>query len=464
LRPHKNRTSQKPQKLHKPQKLTMKTAILGAGISGIGAARLAKKLGYDLFLSDKGMIPENQQQILNDLGIEWEHGTHTIDKIFDADFVVKSPGIPDQIPLITALHDSNIPVISEIEFASRHTDATLIAITGSNGKTTTTSLTYELLKNAGFNVGLGGNIGQSFAGQVATNDFEYYVLEISSFQLDGIVDFAPHISILTNITPDHLDRYNYDFDLYAHAKMRIRENQTENDHFIYCGDDAAILASLEKYAIKSQLYAFGLEENNKYAAQKIENHLHFFIKSRTFKFLIDALSLQGPHNQLNMMVTTLVGMLLNIESDTIYKTFCNFENLEHRMEKVATLQDVIYINDSKATNVISVQYALETVTQPIIWIVGGVDKGNDYNVLLPLVRQKVKHIVALGKDNQKILKAFDSVSLPIVEAKSMKEAVDAAQKAANAGDCVLLSPACASFDLFKNYEDRGRQFKEMVLA
>ncbi len=440
----------------------MKVVILGAGESGMGAVKLARKLGYDIFLSDKGNIALPYQAILNDWKIAWEHGQHTENKILDADLVVKSPGIPDKVPLIQKIAQHGIPIISEIEFACRHTDAQLIAITGSNGKTTVTSLTYQLLKNAGFHVGLGGNIGQSFAGQVAEKDFDYYVLEISSFQLDGIVDFHPHIAILTNITPDHLDRYDYQFEKYAHSKMRITENQTQQDHFIYCAEDPATLECLEKYEVKSQLHSFGLKENNRYAAQKIENHLQFFIKNRTFKIPIDALSLKGPHNQLNMMATSLIGMLLNIDIETIYKTFCSFQNLEHRMEKVAKIQDVLYINDSKATNVISVQYALETIQQPIIWIVGGVDKGNDYSILLPLVRQKVKHIIALGVDNSKILQAFANEIPPIVEANSMETAVQFAHDFAQLGDCVLLSPACASFDLFQNYEDRGTQFKENV--
>jgi len=440
----------------------MKIAILGAGESGMGAVKLARKLGYDIFLSDKGNIPLPDQTLLNDWKIDWESGQHTESKILSANLVVKSPGIPDKVPLIQKIAKQEIPIISEIEFACRHTDAKLIAITGSNGKTTTTSLTYELLKNAGFHVGLGGNIGQSFAGQVAEKDFDYYVLEISSFQLDGIVQFHPHIAVLTNITPDHLDRYNYEFEKYAHSKMRITENQQEQDHFIYCAEDPASIEFLEKYPPKSQLHSFGLKENNRYAAQKIENHLQFFIKNRTFKIPIDALSLKGPHNQLNMMATTLIGMLLNIEIETIYQTFRNFKNLEHRMETVTNIQEVIYINDSKATNVVSVKYALETITQPIIWMVGGVDKGNDYSILLPLVHQKVKHIIALGVDNTKIKNAFANESLPIVEANSMEQAVQFAHDFAKSGDCVLLSPACASFDLFQNYEDRGRQFKKCV--
>jgi len=442
----------------------MKATILGAGESGIGSAYLAKKLNYDTFVSDKGEISSKNQKELNALEIEWEQMHHSESRILDADLIIKSPGIPEHVQLIQKIRAKGIEIISEIEFAFRHCDAKIIGITGSNGKTTTASLIYALLKNAKLNVGLAGNIGFSFAKQVANSNFDFYVIEISSFQLDDIKSFKPNISILTNITPDHLDRYENNFELYAESKLKITQNQNAEDHFIYYLDDEGASQQIAKTNIKAEKHVFSLEShtNKNLSAKKTDNTLSYKYNSRHLNIDIDSLSLKGPHNQLNMMAAGIVAMILNIEDKIVRETFQQFENLEHRMEKVATINEIEFVNDSKATNVVSVQYALETVTKPIVWIVGGKDKGNDYSILFDLVKAKVKCIVALGKDNEKILTTFKDFGLPMKEFKETQKAVDWAFSQSTSGDCVLLSPACSSFDLFDNYEDRGRKFKKAV--
>ena len=438
-------------------------AILGSGESGMGAAVLAQQLGYTVFVSDKGEISPEKQAELKQLEIEWEAGQHSMAILEEASLIVKSPGIPDHISLITDLKKKGKEIISEIEFASRHTDAKLIAITGSNGKTTTTQLVYDLMKDAGLNVGLAGNIGFSFARQVATHQFDYYVLELSSFQLDGCYDFKPHIAILTNITPDHLDRYDHSLDKYAASKFRIIQNQTEADYFIYGQDDEIIQSLLPKQTAKPQLLGFSLTDKNA-AAHLEDTTLHIAANKTPFLSLdTEKMGLQGPHNHLNMMAAALVGNLLDIDYKSIDKSFCEFNPLPHRLEKIETVNEVLFVNDSKATNVDSTFWALQSFKRPIVWIVGGKDKGNDYSALFPLVEKNVKAIVAMGKDNTKIFEVFTDFNLPMVETFSMEEAVHAAIQLSDTGDCVLLSPCCASFDLFYNYIDRGDQFRELVL-
>lgn len=442
----------------------MKISILGAGESGIGSAYLAKKLNYNVFTSDKGKISDKRKEELNALNIDWEEQQHTEERILSSDLIIKSPGIPSHVPLIKKIKDNGIELISEIEFAYRHCNAKIIAITGSNGKTTTTSLIYEILKKQKLNVGLAGNIGFSFARQVAQENFDIYVIEISSFQLDDVKSFKPDISILTNITPDHLDRYENSFELYAASKLMITKNQDKNDHFIYCCDDEGSINQIAKSNINAQIHQFSLEAHpdKKIAAQKIDGSLVINTNTRQLNLDTLKLSLKGPHNHLNMMASTIAGMLLNIEDETILKTFSSFDNLEHRMEKVSTIDGINFINDSKATNVVSVQYALDTLEQPIVWIVGGKDKGNDYSSLFDLVKAKVKCIVTLGKDNEKIISTFKDFGLPMKEFQDTQKAVNWAFEQAKSGDCVLLSPACSSFDLFDNYEDRGKKFKKAV--
>lgn len=440
----------------------MKIVILGSGESGVGAAILAQKQGFDVFVSDKGSIKEKYKLALQEKNIPFEENQHTESIVLSANEVIKSPGIPDKAPIVKELHAKGIPVISEIEFASRYTDAKIIAITGSNGKTTTTSLVYHILQDAGLNVGLGGNIGDSFAKQVAENDFDYYVLELSSFQLDGIINFRPHIAIITNITPDHLDRYDYKFENYIDSKLRIAMNQTEEDYLIYFKEDEAIASKLKTSKIRSKLIPFSLTGEVETGAYANENELIIKLLGESFNMRIDELALQGKHNVANSMAAGLSAHLLKVRKDSLRKSLHNFEAVEHRLEKVLTIHGIHFINDSKATNVNSVYYALESMKTPTIWIVGGTDKGNDYSELFDLVKSKVKAIVCLGVDNQKLLDTFTGMVPFIVETKSMADAVKAAYSFGNTGDTVLLSPACASFDLFENYEDRGRQFKEQV--
>jgi len=436
--------------------------ILGGGESGVGTAILGKQKGYEVFVSDKGAIKTSYKDVLLNNDIEFEENTHTASKILNADLVMKSPGIPDKAPVVKELKDKGISVISEIEFAAQYTAASIIGITGSNGKTTTTLLCHHILKAANLSVGVAGNIGDSFAQQVAENDFDLFVLELSSFQLDGIIRFAPHIAILTNISPDHLDRYDYDYDKYIAAKFRITENQTEADYLIYDADDIAIKGWLEKNRTKAKLIPFSIEQKLEYGAFLNGDTIEIHLNTEKFIMSTSNLTLQGKHNVKNAMASAMAAQLLKVRKQTIKESLSNFEGAEHRLETVQKVRDVLYINDSKATNVNATFYALECMDNPTVWIVGGVDKGNDYNDLLPLVREKVKAIVCLGLDNQKITSIFSNVVDIIVETAGAEEAVKVAAKIASKGDTVLLSPACASFDLFENYEDRGRQFKKAV--
>jgi UDP-N-acetylmuramoylalanine--D-glutamate ligase len=440
--------------------------ILGGGESGVGTAVLAKKKGFEVFLSDKGKLKDSYKDVLSKYEIDWEEEQHTEALILNATEVVKSPGIPDKVELIQKLKAKKIPVISEIEFAGRYTTAKKICITGSNGKTTTTLLTYHILKKAGFNVGLGGNVGKSFAMQVATEEFDYYVLELSSFQLDGMIEFKADIAILLNITPDHLDRYEYKFENYVNSKFRIIQNQTEADAFIYCMDDEEILKGIAKRKIEAKQYPFSIKHKTEQGAYLNENN-QVVINTNHINPLfmtIQELALQGKHNIYNSMAAGVAGKLVEIRKDTIRESLSDFHNIDHRLELVGNVHGIEFINDSKATNVNSTWYALESMTNPVILILGGVDKGNDYHMLDDLVKEKVKAIICLGTDNKKIIRAFGGMVETILEAKSAKEAVAQAYKLGKKGDTVLLSPACASFDLFENYEDRGTQFKQAVRA
>ena len=436
--------------------------ILGGGESGVGAAILGKQKGYEIFVSDKGNISKKYKEVLLNKEIDFEENQHTESKIVNADVVMKSPGIPDKVELVKKLKEKGIPVISEIEFAAQFTDAKIIGITGSNGKTTTTLLVHHILRKAGLNVGVAGNIGDSFAQQVAENQYENYVLELSSFQLDGIDNFNSHIAILTNITPDHLDRYEYDFNKYIASKFRITKNQTATDYLIYDADDQAINNWLKVNKTQAKLVPFSLEKELEYGAYIKDNNIIINITKDKINMPISTLSIKGKHNTKNAMAATMAAQLLKVRKQTIMESLEDFEGAEHRLENVAKIRDVEYINDSKATNVNATFYALECMDKPTVWIVGGVDKGNDYNDLLALVREKVKAIVCLGLDNDKIKKTFGNVVDIIVETAGAEEAVKVSHKLADRGDAVLLSPACASFDLFDNYEDRGRQFKEAV--
>ena len=441
----------------------MRLVILGGGESGVGTAILGKKKGYDVFVSDFGKIKGNYKEVLLINGIQWEDEKHTEDLILNADVVMKSPGIPDKSPIVRKLKEKGIPVISEIEFAAPFTNAAIIGITGSNGKTTTTMLTHHLLKSAGLNVGLGGNIGKSFAWQVAENKYDSYVLELSSFQLDGIKNFKPHIAIITNISPDHLDRYDYKYENYIDSKFRITMNQTEEDYLIYDADDEAIEHWLSTHKVKAKLIPFSLTKTFNEGAY-INNNSKMEIKISQDEFTMDTeyIALEGKHNMKNAMAATSVAKLMQIRKATIRESLSNFQGVEHRLEKVLKIQNVQYINDSKATNVNASFFALDSMNTPTGWIVGGVDKGNDYNELMSLVREKVKAIICLGVDNKKIIDVFGNVVDIMVEVDNMNDAVKMAQRLTEKGDSVLLSPACASFDLFESYEDRGNQFKQAV--
>ncbi|RYF24015.1 MAG: UDP-N-acetylmuramoyl-L-alanine--D-glutamate ligase [Flavobacteriales bacterium] len=437
--------------------------ILGAGESGVGAAKLAQKQGFDVFVSDFGGIADRYKIALQELNIAFEEKQHTEALILNATEVIKSPGIPATAPIVKALKQQAIPVISEIEFAKRYTNAKTICITGSNGKSTTTLLTYHILQNAGLNVGLAGNIGQSFAAQVADYDFDWYVLEISSFMLDDMFDFRADIAVLLNITPDHLDRYDYKMENYAASKMRIVQNQTENDVFVFCADDEETRTSILKTTINAKQYAFSLHKKIANGAYLSDQTIHINTPlNQEFTMSISELALQGKHNIYNSMASGIVAKVLELRNDTIRESMGNFKNIEHRLEFVAKISDVTYINDSKATNVNSTWYALESVGTDVVLILGGVDKGNDYGMLKDLVRSKVKAIVCLGKDNKRIHEAFEDDVEIIVNTFSAEEAVQVAYHIAKKGNTVLLSPACASFDLFKSYEDRGNQFKAAV--
>lgn len=442
--------------------MQQRLVILGGGESGTGAAILAKKQGYEVFVSDLGTMSDHYKQVLMQYNIPFEEGKHSEDKILNASCIVKSPGIPDKAPLIKKLKDQKIPVWSEIEFAGKYTDAKMICITGSNGKTTTTMLTYHLLKKAGLNVGLAGNVGNSFAWQVAEENYDYYVIELSSFQLDGMYDFKAHVAILLNITPDHLDRYEYKMQNYVDSKFRIIQNQDGNDFFIYCADDPILQEELKKRSITARQVPFTLGRPAANAAGIENNEMIINWEQNIFSMSIHDINLQGKHNAYNSMAAGLAGSVLQIRNETVRESLAEFRGVEHRLERFLKVHGIDFINDSKATNVNSAWYALESMTTPTIWIVGGVDKGNNYEELKDLVRDKVKAIVCLGKDNQKIIQAFKELVPDIVETKSMTDAVRSSYYLAKDGDTVLLSPACASFDLFDNYEDRGRQFKAAV--
>ncbi|MGE4346431.1 MAG: UDP-N-acetylmuramoyl-L-alanine--D-glutamate ligase [Flavobacteriaceae bacterium] len=440
----------------------MKLVVLGGGESGIGTALLGKKEGYEVFLSDFGKIKEKYKDVLIQNQIEWEDQKHTEEKILDADLVMKSPGIPDKAPIVKKLKEKGIEVISEIEFASRFSKAYTVAITGSNGKTTTTMLTHHLLKSAELNVGLAGNIGDSYAEQVANGNYDGYVLELSSFQLDGIKDYAPHIAIITNLSPDHLDRYDYKYENYINSKFRITMNQTENDYLIYDADDIEIEKWLKNNKTRAKLIGFSLTKILTNGAYINKDTMIINVDNKEMTIPVSKIALEGKHNIKNAMAAATVAQILRVRKNTIRESMSNFQGAEHRLEKVLKIHNVQYINDSKATNVNSVYFALDSISTPVVWIAGGVDKGNDYSELMPLVREKVKAIVCLGIDNQKLIEAFGNVVDIMVETQSMEEAVKIASKIAEKGDTVLLAPACASFDLFENYEDRGNQFKQAV--
>ncbi len=436
--------------------------ILGGGESGVGTAILGIKKGYDVFVSDLGKIKNHYKEVLVINGITWEEEQHSEELILTADVVMKSPGISDSSPIVKKIRDKNIPVISEIEFASKFTEAVLIGITGSNGKTTTTMLTYHLLKKGGLNVGIGGNVGKSFAWQVAEDKFDCYVLELSSFQLDGMVDFNPHIAIITNLSPDHLDRYDDSYQNYINSKFRITMNQIGEDYLIYDADDEEIKKWLSNNKVKAHLVPFSISQELVEGAYIKNDKMEININHEELNLDTECIALEGKHNLKNAMAATSVAKLMKIRKATIRESLSNFQGVEHRLEKVLKIQNVQYINDSKATNVNATFFALDSMNAPTVWIVGGVDKGNDYGELLPLVNEKVKAIVCLGVDNRKIIDAFGNIVDVMIEVATMDEAVKMAQRIAEKGDSVLLSPACASFDLFENFEDRGRQFKQAV--
>lgn len=439
-------------------------AILGAGESGVGAAMLAKKQGFDVFVSDFGKIKERYKEVLNKEGVEWEEGMHTTDRILGATEIIKSPGIPENVKIVKEALQMGVSVISEIEFAGRFTKAKLIGITGSNGKTTTTLLTYHILKKAGLNVGIAGNVGDSFAKQVATEDFDFYVLELSSFQLDGLVDFKVDVSVLLNITPDHLDRYEYKFENYVNSKFRITNNQTKEDFFIYCKDDDAIMKALGNKKIEATQLPFSIKEDGcegAYLNKKEEIVFNHINQQQPQTMSIHDLALNGKHNIYNSMAAGIASKVLDLRKEIVRESLSDFQNVEHRLEHICYVNGIEFINDSKATNVNAVWYALESINKPIVWIAGGVDKGNDYEELIPLVRDKVKALVCLGVDNSRLVEAFGNV-VDVYETSSAKDAVKLSYKLGAKGDLVLLSPACASFDLFDNYEERGLEFRKAV--
>jgi len=440
----------------------LKIVILGAGESGAGAAMLAKKKGFEVFVSDLGTIKEKYKSVLSEAGINWEENKHTLTKILEADEVIKSPGIPDDSEIIKRIRAKKIPVIAEIEFATRYAKGKKICITGSNGKTTTTMLIHHILKNAGIDACLAGNVGRSLAWEVAEADHDWYVIELSSFQLDGMFDFKADIAILLNITPDHMDRYENNFQKYADSKFRIINNQNENDHFIYCADDETIRRMIEERKISAQKIPFSIFQKLEKGGYIEENKLKININKTQFTMYIHELALQGRHNIYNSLAGGIASRILDIRKDKIKESLMDFQGVEHRLEYVTNVHGIEFINDSKATNVNSTWYALESMSKPVIWIVGGKDKGNDYNILHDIVHKKVKAIVCMGVDNRKIRKAFSGIVKSIVEVHTAEDAVRAAYSLGRTGDAVLLSPACASFDLFENYEERGRKFKDAV--
>ena len=434
-----------------------RVSILGSGISGIGAAILAKAKGYDVFVSDINKINSKAKNKLDSISIPWEENNHSYNHLKKSDLIIKSPGISNESEIVVKLRNSNVDIISEIEFASLYTNAFIIGITGSNGKTTTTELIYHILKESGLNVGVAGNIGTSFSKQIAENSFDYYVLEISSFQLDNIIDFKPNIAIITNLVEDHLDRYNYDFNKYIDSKLRITMNQENSDTILYNIDDESLKDAINNSKTKASKIGYAINTSSFDGKNILIKN-----KKKTLMINIEELSLKGRHNLLNAMVAITVADLLKISKDSIRDSLLTFKGLPHRLENVLTIQGVNYINDSKATNVNAAYYALDSMNSQTVWVVGGVDKGNDYSELLPLVREKVKAIICLGVDNKKIIETFSPIIDLIVETESMDEAVKISRKIAEKKDNVLLSPACASFDLFKDYEDRGNKFKEAV--
>ncbi|WP_418827279.1 UDP-N-acetylmuramoyl-L-alanine--D-glutamate ligase [Phocaeicola sp.] len=441
--------------------MAKRIVILGAGESGTGAAVLAQKKGFDTFVSDMSLIKDKYKNMLNERGIQWEEGHHTEELILNADEVIKSPGIPNDAPLILKLKEQGTPIISEIEFAGRYTNAKMICITGSNGKTTTTSLIYHIFKKAGLNVGLAGNIGQSLAYQVAECNYDYYVIELSSFQLDNMYKFHANIAVLMNITPDHLDRYDYKMQNYVDAKFRIIQNQTDNDAFIFWNDDPVIQKELHKYGIHGRYYPFA-EKKEEGLAAFVEQNKVYFTKPIEFNMEQEELALTGTHNLFNSMAAGISANIAGIRKECIREALSDFKGVEHRLEKVTRVRGVDYINDSKATNVNSCWYALSSMKTKTVLILGGKDKGNDYNEIAGLVKEKCSGLIFLGLHNEKLHAFFDGFGLPIADVQSMKDAVDAAYHMAKKGETVLLSPCCASFDLFKSYEDRGEQFKECV--
>ncbi|MEM9327077.1 MAG: UDP-N-acetylmuramoyl-L-alanine--D-glutamate ligase [Bacteroidota bacterium] len=446
--------------------MAKRLVILGAGESGVGAAILGSKMGYDVLVSDHGAIAAETKALFHEIGVAFEEQGHS-DQVYSANIAVKSPGIPERVPVVQRLVQEGIEVISEIEFGFRHLGGgqKVVAITGTNGKTTTTLLTHHLMSNAGLNVALGGNIGTSFARLVAEGGYDYYVVEVSSFQLDGIVHFKPDVAILLNITPDHLDRYNYEFKNYVRSKFRIIENLTKEECFIYCSDDRTISEELARYHVESCLFAISASKSDRAAAYMDNGHLifnyQFKERDQFHKVPVTEIALIGKHNMINTMAAVLTSLHLDVRIEKLYKGLKTFKNIAHRLELVRVLDGIRYINDSKATNVDAVFYALEGIEQPIIWIAGGVDKGNDYTQIRELVGSKVRQLIGIGTDNAPLRMAFEGI-VPITDASSIEEAVDIARSAAAAGDVVLLSPACASFDRFRNYEDRGDQFKAAV--
>ena len=439
-----------------------RVVVLGGGESGVGSAVLAKVKGFDVFLSDMGKISEKYVEMLEQWEIPFEQGCHTEELILNADEVIKSPGIPSTAAMVQKIEDKGIKVISEIEFAGRYDSAKKVCITGSNGKTTTTSLIYHLLQQAGLNVGLGGNIGKSYAYQVATENFDIYVLELSSFQLDNVYDFKADIAIITNITPDHLDRYGYNMENYVKSKFRITRNMSDDDCFIFCSDDEITINHLNKIVVKAQQLPFTQKQVVEQGAYLKDDRIIVRYKEQECDMYLQELALGGKHNVYNSMAAALAAKAMDIDNAAIREGLATFQAVEHRLEKVLSIKDVLYINDSKATNVDAAWYALECQTRPVVWIVGGTDKGNDYSSLVPLAKEKVKAIICMGLDNEKIHAAFGEVVSKMYDVTSAQDAVKTAHKIATSGDVVLLSPCCASFDLFKNYEDRGRQFKDAV--
>lgn len=442
--------------------ISKRLVVLGGGESGVGTALLASAKGYEVFLSDKGEISASYKSMLDSHNIQYESGIHTVSSILNADIVMKSPGISDKVEIVKQIREKNILVVSEIEFASWFTTSKIIAITGSNGKTTVTSLIYTIFKEAGLNVALGGNIGKSFALQVLEDTYDYYVLEVSSFQLDDTFTFHPNVAVLTNITPDHLDRYDYKFENYIISKFKITQNQSSDDYFVICKDDEVIMSYLSQHSTNATIIPFSYDEEMDLGAFTKNNEIIFKTHKTQFSMSIQELGIKGRHNVYNSMAAGIVGSIYGLRKEQIRQSLANFRSLEHRLETVSKVRGVEFINDSKATNVNSSWYALESMSKPTIWIAGGVDKGNDYSVLEPLVKSKVKAMICLGVDNTKLHASFGKHVDVIINVQSMHDAVQMAYQMGKSGDVVLLSPACASFDLFENYEDRGQQFKDCV--